>query len=356
MKFFNIDQHVSVISDIAHIFNNLGHQVDDCSLSGHSWVMNKQKKPILLSDGTALTCSGVCTEEVCDKFYEQNKDKLNEYDGFIACYPVEFALLYERFNKPIIVVNCIRYEHPNTRNPVLWGRINSFLKTKHQDGSLYYVCNNKGDQYYTNYYTGIWGMHIPSLCEYTNAKYTGIKNKYVLHERSIDVGVPGDLWVSLSALRNNHWKYSWEDLYSHRGIIHVPYHNGSMSIFEHYTANVPMFMPSKNYARQLFHEHKMFDDLTFYHLYKLPEPEDYNNPNSLRNPEMLNMWLDTCDFYDEGNMKYIQYFDSPQHLTHLLRTVNVQEISRNMADHNLLRKASVYNNWQQILTSIDSKR
>ena len=107
MKFFNIDQHVSVIADVAHIFKNLGHEVDDWSLSGHHWVLNKPKPQIMLNDGTQLTCSGVCSQEVCDSFYERNKDELNKYDGFIACYPVEFSLLYERWSKPIIVVNCV---------------------------------------------------------------------------------------------------------------------------------------------------------------------------------------------------------------------------------------------------------
>jgi hypothetical protein len=355
MKFFNIDQHVSVIADIAYIFKNLGHEVVDWSLSGHHWVMNKPKPKIMLSDGTQLTCSGVCTEEVCDKFYQQNKDELQKYDAFIACYPVEFALLYEKFNKPIIIVNCIRYDHPNTFNPTLRDRLNEFLKRRHTEGKLYYVCNNKGDQWYTQYMTGIQGMHIPSLCEYTNAKYTGTKNQYVIHDRS-EITVPGNICISLGAVRNSSWRYSWQDLYSYKGTIHVPYHNGSMSIFEHYTANVPMFFPSKTYMKELFHQNRALSDLTFYRINRAQEPDDINNPNSLRNPAVLNKWLDTCDFYDEGNMKHIQYFDSPAHLEHLLRIVNTHEISNSMATHNEMRRASIYNSWQEILTSIASTK
>lgn len=351
MKFFNIDQHVSVIADVAHIFKNLGHQVDDQSLSGHSWVLNKPKPNIRLSDGTQLTCSGVCTQEVCDKFYEQNKDELDQYDAFIACYPAEFAMLYERWNKPIIIVNCIRYDHPNTFNPSLRNRLNDFLKRKHEDGTLYLVCNNKGDQFYTEYFTGIHGMHIPSLCEYTNAKYTGTKNQFVIHDRS-EISVPGA--VSLGQLRTKDWKYTWENLYSYKGIIHIHYHNGSMSTAEQYTANMPMFCPSKKYGKELFHQGKMFSDLTFYKIEKKPEPEDLDNPNSLRNPAILDRWFDTCDFYDTENYKHVQYFDSPSHLEHLLKTVNTAEISNNMKSYNVLRKESTYARWQEILTSIKS--
>jgi hypothetical protein len=354
MKFFNIDQHVSVISDVAHIFNNLGHQVDDWSLSGHHWVMNKPKPTIMLSDGTQLTCSGVCTEEVCDRFYNQHKEDFKKYDGFIACYPVEFSLLYEKWNKPIIVVNCVRYEHPNTFNPTIKGRLDDFLKRKHQEETLYYVCNNKGDQFYTNYFIGIWGKHIPSLCEYTNAKYTGTRVQYVIHDRA-DISVPGGLCIGLGAVRNAHWRYSWNDLYSYRGVVHVPYHNGSMSIFEQYTANVPLFFPTKRYTKELFHANRIFADLTFYKINKAIEPEDANNPNSLRNPDILDKWIDTCDFYDQENMKYVQYFDSVPQLENLLRTVNTKEISNNMSAHNILRREYIYESWKEILTSIESK-
>lgn len=344
---------MSVISDIAHIFKNLGHQVDDWTLSGHHWVMNKPKVPIMLSDGTQLTCSGVCTEEVCDKFYQAYKEEFKKYDGFIACYPVEFAMLYEKWNKPIIVVNCIRYDHPNTFTPSLRNRLNDFLQKKNQEGMLYYVCNNKGDQWFTEYFTGIKGMHIPSLCEYTNAKYTGTKSQYVIHDRS---EITAANCISLGQVRNPSWKYNWTDLYSYKGIVHVPYHNGSMSTFEQYTANVPLFFPSKPFVKDLFHQNRAFADLTFYRITKTQEPEDMNNPNSLRNPQILDKWLDTCDFYDTENMKHIQYFDSIQHLEHLLRTVNTKEISQNMANYNVLRKSSVYNNWKEILTSIESRK
>ncbi|HVI42037.1 MAG TPA: hypothetical protein VM577_15405, partial [Anaerovoracaceae bacterium] len=152
------------------------------------------------------------------------------------------------------------------------------------------------------------------------------------------------------------WRYTWSDLYSYKGVIHVPYHNGSMSIFEQYTANVPLFMPSKKYAKELFQQGGIFSDLTFYKINKAKEPDDLNNPNSLRNPAVLDMWIDTCDIYDENNMKYIQYFDSPSHLESLLRTVNTQEISKNMATHNILRRDSAYGHWKEIITSIASKK
>jgi hypothetical protein len=197
-------------------------------------------------------------------------------------------------------------------------------------------------------------MHIPSLCEYTNTKWTGTKNKFIIHDRS-EIVVDHNLAISLGAIRSAEWRYSWQDLYAYKGVIHIPYHNGSMSIFEQYTANVPMFFPSKQYIKELFHQNKALSDLTFYRIGKVQEPDDISNPNSLRNTDILNKWIDSIDFYDAGNMPYVQFFDSPAHLEHLLRTANTAEISASMAAYNVLRKQSVYDSWQQILTSLRSK-
>ena len=345
MKFFNIDMHASVIMDIADIFKKLGHHVDDWSLSGHAHIMGKEKKNIVFNDGSKLICAGVCTQETCDKFYDAFKEKLDKYDGFIACYPVEFAMLYEKWNKPIIIVNCIRYEHPNIKYKNIWNRLDIFLKKWNKKGLLWYVCNNKGDQWYTEYFTGIKGIHIPNLCEYTNEKYTGIKNEFIIHIRSHVEQIPNNC-KTLSS-------YTWKNLYSYKGIIHNPYHNGSMSIFEHYTANIPMFMPSKKFIKQLFYEGKTLNDLTFCKIYNMDEPDDENNPLSLKNEKILEKWINTCDFYDENNMPYIQLFDSWEHMNKLLKTVNYKEISENMANFNIKRREQIFLSWSNILNKIN---
>ena len=53
MKFFNIDLHVSVIADIRRIFNDLGHDVDDWTLSGA--VMAAHYSTDTISDFTFAT-------------------------------------------------------------------------------------------------------------------------------------------------------------------------------------------------------------------------------------------------------------------------------------------------------------
>ena len=358
LNFFNIDLHVSVIEDIRYIFKKLGHYVDDWSLSGHTWVVGKKKAVIPLCDGTNF--SGCCSREVCDLFYQTYKDKFAQYDGFIACYPVEYALLYEKWNKPIIVVNCIRYEHPYTDNPTMWNYLTTMLQKFKAEGRLWYVSNNKGDQYYTKYFTGIEPTWIPSLCEYveqdcswspaSDPKYS----KVLVSNRTDSKDMPADLILPISHARDSDTatSYSWKEVYKYRGVIHVPYHNGSMSIFEHYTGNLPMFIPSKKFARELIRKGEMFNDLTFYKLRNIPEPADPDNPNNLSNSKNVDMWIDTCDIYDPENMPYCIQFDSYKHLKTLLKTVDTAEISSKMREFNKLRKQYVYSSWSNILREI----
>jgi hypothetical protein len=354
MKFFNIDVHASVIEDIKYIFNNLGHEVTDWSLSGHAHIMGKEQKKINLNDGTILEGCPWVTRENAKVFYETYKKELSIYDGFICCYPVELCILYELWEKPIIIVNCIRYEHPYTLMEKNWNELNDVLLSLNKKNLLYYVSNNKGDQYYSKYFLNIDPIWIPSLCEYTNSKYNRKINEFLISNRSYVKNVSYDIAKPINSVGH---PYTWKDTYSYNGFIFVPYHNGCMTIYECYTANVPMFFPSKDFGKKLLKEGKMFQDLTFYKIYNKPEPVELDNPNNLSNEKNINMWFDTCDFYDDENMPHCIYFDSYEDLNNKLQLITGDEldnISLKMKEYNKIRKNMVYNKWSKILDSIKS--
>lgn len=352
MKFFNIDCHISVIEDVKYIFKNLGHTVEDWSVSGHAHIMNKKKMSIKLKTGKVIDGCNHITRKIGQEFYDTFKDTLRDYDGFICCYPVEFCMLYELFNKPIIIVNCIRYEHPFTNSISNWNELNQVIKELEEKNLLKWVCNNKGDIEYTRYFTGISGNWIPSLCEYTSSFYKPEKDKYIIANRtSLSPKMLNNNAVHLYSIGN---PFTWNDKCRYKGIIHIPYHNGTMSIFEEYTSNIPMFFPSKTLGKKLFNtpDKIMFNDLTFYRYLNIDEPEEESNPNHLRNEKNLNMWFDTCDFYDDENMPYLYYFDSLEHLNVLLNTLtneDLLETSNKMKLFNESRKNIVYNKWKSIL-------
>ena len=352
MKFFNLDCHASVIEDVKFIFNNLGHEIVDWSLSGHAHVMNKEQREIKLVDGTILKGCPWASRENAKVFYETFKDDFSIYDGFICCYPVEFCIFFELWNKPIIIINCIRYEHPFTRNKDRWNELNDVLLSLNDKKLLHFVSNNKGDQIYSEYFlkkiSPIW---IPSLCEYTKSYYKPEKKKFIITTRSHIDNVNHELCVHIGNLK----PYTWEDTYKYKGFIFNPYHNGCMTIFECYTANIPMFFPSKEFGKKLLKQGLMFQDLTFYKIYGEKEPTEIDNPNNLSNPKNIDMWFDTCDFYDQENMPYCIYYNSFEELNDIIKTISddeLNEISNKMKDFNIKRKKIVYDKWSKILENL----
>jgi hypothetical protein len=128
-----------------------------------------------------------------------------------------------------------------------------------------------------------------------------------------------------------------------------------MTIFENYTANMPMMFPTKKFATELSQKHNMLADLTFYKIYGLEEPIDPGNPNNLNNPEIFAKWLDTFDFYDETNMPHCLYYDSWDELVALIvdtTWVDLENISRKMKLFNIQRRALVYAKWAKILDKL----
>ena len=181
----------------------IGDRVDivNLSMSGHNWVMGKETANLKIMN--ARTWKGI-SQEMIDAFIKEYDEMLSSFDGFIVTHTPVLALLYKKYNKPVIIVNSCRYEQPFcwTRDNTKFEWLNSNLnEMKH---NLFIISNNKADQEHLKQYTGLDSIHIPSLCLYTNEKYTG----------STDVIGRQD------QLRRG---YTWQELYSSKAIIHLPY-------------------------------------------------------------------------------------------------------------------------------------
>lgn len=388
LKFFNLDLHISVIADLKNIFERQGHTVVDWSISGHTWVFGRKRDEVKIINQD--TWQGL-NQEMCDDFYDYYKDFFETFDAFIVTFNSSFALLYERTCKPIIVVNPTRYENPFTEYPEKWQWLNEYLQKGVADGRIVIVSNNRGDENYLRYYTGINSQVIPSLCLYTNSFYSGRRQRFILVSRIKDMLLPksmnkfveavGSFSPALSdkllgffkekkgtqilsrklhkvmANKDDELKdgYTWQSLYDFKGIVHIPYQVSTMSIFEQYSANVPLFFPTKRF---LFELHKKYPDrvlceLSFYQVKKL----DYSgladdNPNNIHNDDVVKKWIDLADYYDKENMPFIQYFDSFEHLGFLLSSVDCAEVSNHMREFNKSRRESVFHKWENILEQI----
>ncbi len=349
LKFFNIDLHIAVISDVKNIFESLGHEVESKNISTYVRFLGRDQDYVkYINQDTWEDLN----PDMVEKFYQEYKDYLSQFDGFIVTHAASFALLYKKFNKPIIIVNSTRYSNTWVKDKKKLEWLNHFLQKGVKNNKIFIVSNNKADQIYLKYYTGLDSEHIPSLCLYTNAKYTGKNKGFILKQR-----LKADLNTIFHKNLIAHLEqgYKWQELYDFQGIIHLPYQISTMSLFEQYSANVPLFFPSKEFLLYLHKEYpkRILSELSFYQVMRKNAPNAADNPDNTNNKNMLNLWVDNADFYDNSNMPYIQYFDNFGHLETLLTNVNLKEISENMKKFNEVRKAKAYDQWKAILAKVE---
>tara|TARA_Y100000004_G_scaffold134161_1_gene151680 strand:- start:4256 stop:5269 length:1014 start_codon:yes stop_codon:yes gene_type:complete len=334
MKFFNLDMHISVIEDIKHIFHDLGHQVDSVCMSGHSWVFGRERESLPPITHENWYKAILNHDSLFDEFYNRYKEMFSEYDAFIITYPACFAILFEVFNKPIYVVGCVRAHHPNWDNADLLTFTQEKLAEMVKSGQIITIANSKYDSaYYGTYIGGNW-KHIPNICEYTGAKYKPTVDEFVMSTGSRSYYAPEGS-VHISSLG----QYSWQDLYSHKAIAHIPYNVSIMSIFEQYTANIPLFFPTIEHGSHLQSLGYMSDLLgsTKYIL----------NAEQFYKKEMLEL----ADFYDQEWMPHITYYDNIDELNSLVNSKDLCDISNNMEKFNQEKKENVYSLWEDTINA-----
>jgi hypothetical protein len=304
-----MDLHISVISDIKNILESKGHEVVNWSLSGHSWVLGKQPENVeIINSSSWRDIDPIMINKFCNRYGKF----LSEFDGFIVAYPVCFAMIYERFNKPIIVVNCMRYDHPFCKRSKrgMLNELHACLRRLNQSNKLIMVANNIGDaEYFRMGNPSIPITHVPSLCRYTGMKWQGatVYDKFLVY--SNESIVPDH---PLIIKRSSLGAFKWDTLTRFRGIIHIPYETSTMSIFEHITAKIPLIFPTKRFLKELCLKQTIHFQSNYW---KTLENEEV--PTYLKLTESYDFWIEKADYY---NIDGLYYFDSIPELLDMLST------------------------------------
>ena len=343
MKFFNLDLHISVIQDVKQILTHLfgsAFELTNFSISGHNWVFNAPTPIVEVINQE--TWHGICPSMIA-AFQEHYDALLRAQDAFIVTHTPVFALLYEKYNKPIILVNSCRYEQPFswTQNREGWEWVGAALRRMADRGQLVCVSNNRADRDYLAAGAGVESIHIPSLCLYTNAVYNPSRPQWVCHgDRAFFPPSP----LLIEKPRNG---YSWTELYSYKGIVHIPYEMSTMSLFEQYSAGVPLFLPSKQFYKACILEGRM------------PFGSVYARDGGASAPATLapflrnlDFWLDRADFYDSNNFRGIYFYDSAEDLIRRLTTFERSDAeAAEQAAWIAARRNAVYGAWHDLFMS-----
>jgi hypothetical protein len=318
MKAFCMDVHISIIEDFKRNCPNVN--VIDWCMSGHAWVMRRpQDHPNHINAKTWTNINPAMVEA----FQKQYDDFLRGFDFFIVGYASCFAMIYEKYRKPVLMLNAVRYDVPFcwTKDLAMLDSYKQCLRRLQSDNRLYIVSNNKADQLYLQRGCDLSSVFLPSLCLYTGIQYAPTRDTFLVYTGK----VPDHPLIT----QKQAGAFEWSDLGKFRGIIHIPYEVSTMSMFEHFAAGLPLFFPSRAFWKTMP---------------KIQSMSAYwadNPPPELKELSDLSIWIDLSDVYETFSSPNTHYFDSFEHLFQLLESFVYVEVSTDYVEN-------VKKKWQQI--------
>jgi hypothetical protein len=76
------------------------------------------------------------------------------------------------------------------------------------------------------------------------------------------------------------------------------------------------------------------------------------DPNAFDRLESVDFWLDFADFYNHDWMPHLVYFDSWEELDQKLFNTDLEGVSRQMKEFNIIRRDRVKRLWEATLNDI----
>jgi hypothetical protein len=330
VRLFNLDLHISVIEDIRYIFNLLygdNVEITNWSISSHNWVFNKKTANVIgINKESWLNIN----ESMIELFHATYDDYLCTFDGFIVTHTPVFSMLFEKYKKPILCINSCRFDQPfcAIKSPMEQVFLTA-LERMVQSKQLTIVSNNKADAMYLYNATKIVSHIIPSLCLYTEAPHTPFNMGFIIYGEK-------RIFPNHTLLIERPTNYSWKDLHSYQGIIHVPYEMSTMSIFEQFWSGVPLFFPRKEFYKKCL----LNDTMSFISI--------YSNDKKTLSEEDIDRWFNQADFY---TLPYINYYDSFEDLIEKIE--NFEDIEYKCRIEWISnQKSSILGMWSQILEKV----
>jgi len=321
LKGFNLDLHVAVIKDVMTNFKEIygsNVEITSWSISGHKEMFNLGPDHVdIINQETWFNID----EAMIEAFNSRYGWFLAQFDFFVVTHSPVFSMIYERYNKPIIIVNSCRYNLP-----YCWTKkshnFNAALTRMVEKKILIIISNNINDAIYMKSRANIDSIVIPSLCRYIGKHNPLLDSAIVFGNRKL---FPNGDW-----LHEKPKNYSYSDVLSYKCIVHVPYEASTMSIFEHFWSGAPLFFPTKEFYKACILDNTM----EFIHFYgeELTE-ERFDNA------------MKYADFYI---FPYINYYNSYSECKTLVE--NFVDINRAQRLEWLeTNKKNVLDSWRKIL-------
>jgi len=350
LHLFNIDLHVSVIADVRVQLERRGVSLTDWSVSRHTWVLGRKRDPVaVVNELTFLDFE----PRMVERFQDAYGSYLRSFKGFVATHAPCFSLLYRGLGGPVLAICSTRYEWPFTHDAKRWAWLDASLAQGLDEGWLTLAANNRADADYVENYTGLKPIGIPSACSYIDPAYTG-------RQPTVVVSAPTETYAAQICARLKQpaaplrtalgRRFTWAQLYDQRAIVYIPYNVSIMSLLEHYSACAPIYLPTRAFLTKLrATDPEILASISFSQVTGKraapPVRAGAIDLNDVRDPQVIDWYLDRADFYDVEWMPRIRQFESWSHLDHMLATDDPAAISAAMAAEKPDRLARIAALW-----------
>jgi len=305
--------------------------------------------------------------------YWKDKDLMIQTDAFICTFYISYCEAFLPFNKSIIYLAAHRYAIHECSQKDREKFDNILIQTAggKRPGKPYVFLGamNEYDVHYINYYTGL----SPILLEATALLYGALNTIYKPIREEIIIGpsqgshcksaldqlypMAAQNNVKLGTLKSLYGTFKMQHYADHRAVVLLPYAVHSYGISEVYANSIPMFVPSIDFMIEL----NCMDDWKLNCVHYCPG--GYNPPKHLnsthefdpesQDKESQRYWLKFADFY---RWPFITYFSSFEELFLKLKTVDTNEIHRNMVIENEKRLEKAHSTYKNIFQNIQPNR
>ena len=314
--------------------------------------------------------STALTEKMIKDNYDFYKDDkhIASTDAFMCMFPASMCELWMPFNKTLILMPAHRYNLGRCTKEQ-WGRLDEHLNSLISMNSPKHVISAESfyDQEYLRHYTGIDPLPLFSFSGF----YTE-NNTYAPERPEILVFGTWDdrlrTKISKFKIRDVHSiyrHYQLSDLVKHRAAVYMPYAVMSYKLTEVYSLNIPLFMPSmryfRNVKRTIWHDRSSLGfwfcaNQSLNNLMK-PHPSSIHpyspNVDVPEDPEAEFYWLQLADFF---YWPHITHFDDFKDLERKLESANFDRIHNLMVQENKCRREELLHNLCKVTKMIQPGR
>ena len=337
VRFFSIDLHTSVTRDIENFVRKSGGKFTRWSIAGTAKFFND---PNLRTSYVSNHSWRRINPEIIEKFHKRYQIFLSRQNIFCVSYTFSFVQLFEKTNKPILVVNAIRYESPFTLNETKFKALNKSLENLSKKGLLTVISNNLGDQDYLKQLSNIDSIYIPILCDYITPMKS-INENWVVISRNKDfsrvIAKYGKNLVSQYDLYPN--GYTFKEFSNNKGVVLIPQNISLMKLFELTTGGFPVRIPSDRLLLEWRNIPGVLTEISYLDILQENCPRWLKNtPADIKWDGYYPWWLSRADWCNKSLFPNVSRFDSLEELE--------QDLDIDLRAPINLRNEQVRSEWQ----------